>query len=73
MRAYQGLRNVSFSENFAYVLNDGSLIKIQILSSEAYLGANKRAVMEFFVKVTIFIRKLYHRCSIGSNEPLMVH
>ena len=27
--------------------------------------------MEFFVKVTIFLRKLYHRCSSGSNEPLM--
>ena len=28
-------------------------------------------MMEFFVKVTIFVRKLYHRCSSGSNEPLM--
>ena len=71
MRAYQGVRNVSFSENFASVLNEWSLIQIQILSSEAYLGANKWSVMEFFVKVTIFVRKLYHRCSSGSNEPLM--
>ena len=26
---YQGVRNVSFSENFAYVLNEWTLIKIQ--------------------------------------------
>ena len=35
--AYQGERNVSFSENFAYVLNESSLMKKRIKNSAKHL------------------------------------
>ena len=37
MCEYQGVRNISFSENFAYVLNEWSPNKTYIASDKTYL------------------------------------
>ena len=57
--AYQGVRNVSFSENFAYVLNAWALSKLSLLKGDAsWITCSGLTSKPFFI-ITMFTLSIF--------------
>ena len=58
--AYQGVRNVSFVENFAYILNEWSLMKQKILQFWSVLASRPIKLEFFFMDYFNFFLWVWH-------------